>query len=400
MKNDEALSRYREFLKNNGNSESVINLYYKRVRTFLARRPEALAAGEEELRHIIDKYIDSMPASTGLGVTAAAVRHLWASLFDERYFKRMKLSDFPHNQTIEEEGAVFENYLRNLGRLQEDTIKTRARKVRLFLHCQYGTKGFSRDTVDADAVCRHISETMSDYASYTKAGFATSIRSYASFLESQGHSDNAKKILRLSLRSAMPHSRLPECISDGDFSALLEEACGCPERRSRDRAILLLMGNLGLRTCDVASLTLDDIDWQRGVIHVRNSKSITDRTIPLDTETGKAIEEYVLDTRPKDAGTRSLFLPSGNETPGKEIGSDQIRHRIRHLSTKAGLASYCGAHSLRRAVASNMTNNGVSIKVIADVLGHERISTTMGYLRINIARLKQACCLWPEGGRL
>ena len=78
----------------------------------------------------------------------------------------------------------------------------------------------------------------------------------------------------------------------------------------------------------------------------------------------------------------------------------QIGRRVRHIAEKAGLAKYCGTHSLRRAVATNMANNGVPIKAIADILGHELITTTMGYTKISIANLKQACSTWPEGGLL
>jgi len=109
----------------------------------------------------------------------------------------------------------------------------------------------------------------------------------------------------------------------------------------------------------------------------------------------------VLGARQKEGGkTRSLFLPGGNEAPGDKLSFRQIGHRVRHLAEKAGLGDYCGTHSFRRAVASNMTNNGVPIKTIADILGHELVTTTMGYVRVNVASLRQAMGPWPEGGRL
>jgi site-specific recombinase XerD len=401
MDNEDALMGYRKFLQHNGNSENVIQMYYKRVRTFLRVRPEALEADKENLRQIIDDYIGSLSFNTGLGVTATAVRYFWVSLFGARYFKRTQLKDFPVNQEIEAEAKAFEGYLRSLGKLKENTIMPRVRMVRLFLYCQYGEEGFAREKVTADIVRRHISETMSYVSASTKSGFSSNIRSYASFLELQGYEGNARAILRLPLRGPMRRSRLPRCISDEDFAALLEATGGNGGARGpRDKAMLLLMGNLGLRSCDVASLTLDDVEWERGVIHVRNSKSIADRAIPLDSETGAAIEAYVIDTRKKDDRMRALFLPGGNEVPGTGISFQQIGRRIRHIAKKAGIADYCGTHSLRRSAATNMTNNGVPIKTIADILGHEDAATTMGYLRVNISNLRRACSPWPEGGRL
>ncbi len=399
MDNGEALLHYREFLQCNNHSENVVNMYFKRVRTFLEVHPEAIVVDKERLRKIIDGYIDSLPVNTGLGVTATAVRYFWTSLFGVKYFKRTQLIDFPRDQSIEEEAVAFEDYLRSLGRLKDNTILPRVRMVKLFLYCQYSNKGFKRESVNADDVRRHISETMSYTSASTKSGFSSNIRSYATFLETEGYENNAKAILKLPLRGPAPNLRLPKCISDEDFAVLLEVAEGHEGRGLRDKAILLLMGNLGLRSCDVVSLTLDDVDWQGGIIHVCNSKSMTDRAIPLDSETGSAIEAYVLHGRSKDS-SRSIFLPAGNEAAGNKLTFKQLGRRIRHLAEKAGLTDYCGTHSLRRAAATNMINNSVSIKAIADVLGHESIATTMGYLRVNIANLKQACSPWPEGGRL
>jgi site-specific recombinase XerD len=401
MNNEEALTHYKDFLKHNGNSENVIQLYYKRVRTFLTFRPEALTADVISLRNIIDDYITTLPMNTGLGTTATAVRYYWSSVFGSRYFKRMQLKDFPKNTQIEKEISEFSEYLCSFGRLKENTITPRIRMVKLFLYCQYGETGFDRALVTADVVRRHVSETMSYTTPSTKAGFSVCIRSYARFLETKGYSGNMKAILRIPLRGSALKSSLPKCMSDEDYSVLLDVASSEGSRSERDRAIILLMGNLGLRNCDVASLTLDDVDWKNGVLHVRNSKSITDRVIPLDSETGSALEAYVTVTRSCiKTNTRVLFLPAGKEVPGEAMSYQQIRQRVKHLAAKAGLTNYCGTHSLRRAVATNMTNNNVPIKTIADILGHESVSTTMGYLRVNIASLRQVCNTWPEGGTL
>lgn len=395
-----ALSMYLEFLRHNGNSDNVTQMYFKRVRTFLEYRPEALHADKEDLRQIIDAYIDELPVNTGLQVTSTAVRYFWNAMFGERYFTRRKLADFPTNEAIEDEANAFKEYLRRLGRLSESTILPRVRVVKLFLLCEYGKGQFNREQVTADVVRRHISETQPFLTASSKAGFSSNIRSYAQFLEAQGCTDNARAILHLPLRGPTPHKKLPRCISDEDFAALVREADVSKERGLRDKAMLLLMGNLGLRSCDVAVLTLDDIDWEDGIIHVRDSKSMTDRALPIDSETGSAIEAYVLNDRQNDAETRSLFLPDGNEVPDASMSFGQVRRRIRRLALKAGLKDYCGAHSLRRAAATNMVNNGVPMKAIADVLGHESIATTFGYLRVNIANLSEAKSSWPEGGLL
>ena len=59
MNADNHVARYRSFIEENGNSPNVCAMYYKRVRTFLGKHPEAMSAGEAELRRIVDDYIDS-----------------------------------------------------------------------------------------------------------------------------------------------------------------------------------------------------------------------------------------------------------------------------------------------------------------------------------------------------
>lgn len=140
---------------------------------------------------------------------------------------------------------------------------------------------------------------------------------------------------------------------------------------------------------------LEDVDWANGILHIRHSKSISDRSIPLDSDTGAALEDYVVNARPSGTGSRSLFLPDGLEAKGARMTFQQFGGAIGLLSEKAGVRD-SGTHPLRRAVASNMLNNGVPIKPVADILGHESLATTMGYLRVNVESLRKAASPWPK----
>ena len=53
---------------------------------------------------------------------------------------------------------------------------------------------------------------------------------------------------------------------------------------------------------------------------------------------------------------------------------------------------------LRRVVATNMANAGIDAKTIADVLGHERVDTTMGYVKISTQNLCRVASAWPKEG--
>ena len=70
-------------------------------------------------------------------------------------------------------------------------------------------------------------------------------------------------------------------------------------RDIRDRVILMLLAIYGLRRGEVVALTLDDIDWERDILHVARPKQRCKQDYPLTTEVGNAILRYVREVRPR-----------------------------------------------------------------------------------------------------
>ena len=315
---EEHVGMFKAFIEANGNSEKVCNLYWKRVRTFLAKHPEAMEFGKEELRELVEGYVDEVPVTSGIGVTATAVRYYWTMRFGERWCVRFDPSDYEEDPGIERECAEFGAYLKSLGTLSATTVRDRVQKVRQFLYSElHGC--FSRDKVCATSVSSYISGSLAGKSASTRQGFCTEVRSYARFLVSEGYAETAGPVTKLTFTGPAITDRLPSCMPAEDYAAVRESIDTSTARGKRDRAMLLLMGNLGLRQSDVALLDLDDVDWANGVLRVRDSKSISDRSIPLDEETGHALQDYVMHGRPS-VKSRSLFLPCGNETPGERMG--------------------------------------------------------------------------------
>lgn len=395
MQVDEHLDAFRTFIEANGNSPNVCAMYFKRVRTFLGKHPEAMTADEQTLREIVDEYIESLPVTSGIGVTATAVRYYWTMRFGKPYFRRFNPRSYPVNQSIERECLEFEAHLMSSGRLSPVTVRQRTTKVKQYLYTMFASVEFERGMVNLASAMAYISEKIAHTSASTKRGFCTEIRAYASFLCANGHEDTAGPITKVALKGPEPMDCLPKCINEEDFEALMNSVDPESARGKRDLAMLLLMGNLGLRRSDVALLALDDVDWANGILRIRHSKSVSDRSIPLDSETGSALEDYVVNARPMSAGSRSLFLPDGLEAKGPRMTFWQVGGAIGLLSEKAGVRD-SGTHPLRRAVATNMVNNGVPIKPVADILGHETLATTMGYLRVNVESLRKAAAPWPK----
>ena len=392
----EARRLYHDFIVANGNSENVRKMYCRRVEVFLQEHPEALDANEQGLRTICDDYVAGLPITSATEVAATAVRYFWTMRFGKPYFRRIRLSDFPRDEAIEREADGFAGFLRKSG-IEEVTIANRVRSVKQFLYTTFPDGSFSRGLVCADAVRKFISTQLADASRSFRSRFTTEIRSYARFLMSEGCAE-ASDIALLPLKAPARAGDIGAVLPDEDYAAILSVPDAGTPRGKRDRAIVMLMGNLGLRASDVARLSLDDVDWDRGLLHVRNSKSKSDRTVPLDADTGRAVERYVVDGRGDRGDTRSLFLPTGRAADAPSMTSRQVADAVKLLAERAGVHGYRGSHSLRRAVATSMVRDGVSVKVVADVLGHENVSTTMRYLRVDVESLRKACSPWPGGG--
>jgi len=391
----EALQLYEDFIVRNGNSENVRKMYRRRVEVFLDARPEALDAGLADLRSICDEYVSSLPVNSATEVAAAAVRYFWTMVTGRPYFERLALSAFERDDLIEREASEFEAWMRSERGLGDSTIANRLRTVRQMLYSTFEPGTFDRRSVSVVTVRHHIAERAGKLAPTTVGRMVADIRSYASFLTARGVGP-ARQIALLPLKAPGRARNVGPIMSDEDFRRIVAETEGGGERGLRDRAILLLMGNLGLRASDVAALSVDDVDWSRGLLHIRESKSVSDRTVPIDEETGSALEAYVVGARGPRPGTRALFLPAGREAGGAAVTSAQVVRAVKLLAEKAGVSGYHGAHSIRRAVATGMVAGGASVKVVADVLGHESVQTTMRYLRVDMASLSQACSPWPE----
>ena len=166
----------------------------------------------------------------------------------------------------------------------------------------------------------------------------------------------------------------------------------------RDKAALLLIATLGLRNQEACRLQISDISWRTAEIRVTETKTRRERSLPLPQEVGEAIANYILKGRPR-LDLPYFFLhhraPQGPLTTSHGIGNIVRKHLLR---TGISTPSH-GAHLLRHSLATRMVNQGVSIKGIADVLGHASIDTTAIYTKVNMTNLASVALPFPGGAQ-
>jgi site-specific recombinase XerD len=143
----------------------------------------------------------------------------------------------------------------------------------------------------------------------------------------------------------------------------------------RDRLILCLMYSAGLRSCELRALQVKDIDSERMLIHIRESKNHKDRYVPLSRLILCGLRRYWKQEKPKDY----LFPGRKNGCP---MSSATIAQMLRKAVAQAGILKRVSPHTLRHTYASHLLEMGTSILRVKELLGHTDIRTTMLYLRV------------------
>src|SRR5881409_750276 len=181
--------------------------------------------------------------------------------------------------------------------------------------------------------------------------------------------------------------RLPQPLTDGETAQVLAGADPTTLIGLRDRAILETGYSTGLRRMELIRLRLYDLDLARGVLAVREGKGRKDRVVPIGERAIDWLQRYLDMSRPQfavepDEGT--IFLTRR----GRPFHPNHLSRLTRDYVVAAGIAKRGACHLLRHTMATAMLEHGADIRVIQEILGHARLTTTQLYTRVSIRLLK------------
>ncbi len=204
----------------------------------------------------------------------------------------------------------------------------------------------------------------------------SAIRSWLGYLSRRG--GLAKNPAREIGTPRVPR-RLASFLPVDETRDLLERPSSTPGARPRDQAILELLYATGARVAELCALNLGDLERSRGTVRVRG-KGAKERVIPVGDAALTAIDVYL---RTRGDADGPLFL----NRRGGRLTVRSVHRIVKARSRAAGLTRRVTPHTLRHTFATHMLDAGADLRLIQDLLGHSRLSTTQRYTHVSADHL-------------
>ncbi|TNF09219.1 MAG: site-specific tyrosine recombinase XerD [Bacillota bacterium] len=212
----------------------------------------------------------------------------------------------------------------------------------------------------------------------------TAIKSFHHFLALEKETDEN---VALALQSPKIEKSLPKVLSIDEVLAILNMANESKKLGYRNQALLELIYGSGLRVSELLDIKMEDIHLNQGYIIVKG-KGDKERMVPISDVSMIALRNYIVKSREDlmgDKKTSYLFL----NQQGQRLSRQGFFKLLKKLAHDAGVETECSPHTLRHSFATHLLENGMDLRTLQSLLGHEDISTTQIYTHISQKRIKE-----------
>lgn len=234
-----------------------------------------------------------------------------------------------------------------------------------------------------------VSDAITAVASRRRGGLAIWLFAVKAFLRHLHDVGATCGDLSMSVPSRAARRRVVrEGFTAEEVGMLLAATVGDSTMHTRDRAIMTLAAQTGLRAGDLARLRRSDIDWRTGEIRLVQAKTGRVLCLPLGADSGNAIADYLLNyRRPGDSPSLFVCCTGPIRTLGAKTVSAVVTGYLRRCDL-AGRVPRRGAHSFRRGLGTRLLEADVPIDTLRQVLGHTHIDSARPYLSVSEVGLK------------
>lgn len=292
---------------------------------------------------------------------------------------------------IADELRRYDDHLRDVRGLSAGTRHNRCRIVERLLRKKFSGGVINMAMLRAVDVRRFIARQLGDSPSHSAAAqVATALRSYLRYRTICGDSVGGLNAV-ISSPVQWKLASLPRALKPDEVQRLLA-ALPYGRKPRRGYAIVRCALDMGLRAGEIANLLIDDIDWLKGIVTLKGTKSRRQDTLPLPMATGQALADYLQHERPASS-SRAIFL-CRRDSRDVPVTTYVIQNVIRRACQRAGLPGN-GSHVLRHTLACRLVENGGSLKEVADVLRHRSLETSRIYAKLDTPNLADVALPWP-----
>jgi integrase len=190
-----------------------------------------------------------------------------------------------------------------------------------------------------------------------------------------------------------------EGFTSAETMRLLDEPDLGTDIGKRDYAIMLLATQTGLRACDIVNLKRESIDWRAKEIRIVQQKTGKLLSLPLETESGNAIAEYLLTARPESDLPYIFLCHVGVLRPINNRSASGIVTKYLRRAEIVSTVPRRGFHSFRRSFGTRLLQNEIPLELLRQLLGHSKIDSAKPYLSVNEPGLKSCALGLVSGGK-
>jgi integrase/recombinase XerC len=184
------------------------------------------------------------------------------------------------------------------------------------------------------------------------------------------------------ISSPRKENYLPKVLSVDETFRLLEKGYVADSLSLRDKAMFELLYSSGLRVGELASLNVENVDLNHGLVRVVG-KGRKERIVPVGAKARNAIRDYLEARGWRAAKDQPLFL----NNRGGRLSARSIERNLKKQLIKAGIFKEATPHSLRHSFATHLLDGGADLRAIQELLGHVSLSTTQKYTQVSVDQL-------------
>jgi len=181
------------------------------------------------------------------------------------------------------------------------------------------------------------------------------------------------------VRGPRPPRKLVSFLPIDEAMSLMDAKAPEGAGRARDAAVLEFLYATGLRVSELAGLDLDDLDRSQQTVRVLG-KGRKERIVPYGGRAASALGAYL---QGRGAGAGPLF----SNRRGGRLTVRSLHTIVRRSAARSGITRRVSPHTLRHTFATHLLDAGADLRMIQELLGHSRLSTTQRYTHVGADQL-------------